>query len=188
MVFAMSANAQRTHNNINRRSAVRSSTTKKTESQKVFTNEVSSYIQNGWGLGYQLRKTIMEDTQVHRVGWNIIGVSYQSSFNMGPADYGLLNFKLLGTHLESYNPGKADWLRIYSDLNLGYSLSYCKIPKFSVWGQNFGGGTETDHFALSEVGIGFQLWDKVTVGYNMQAYYHFPGTSLTHWAKISLLF
>lgn len=187
MTFTMSANAQRTHHNSsNRRSSTVPSS--RTEKQKTFTHEVSLYVQDGWGLGYQFRKTINENTQVLRVGWNIFGLSYQSSFDYGPADYGLLNCKLLGYRLESYSPRKADWFRMYADFNLGYSLSYVKIPKISVMGQTFGGKTETNHFALYEVGIGFQFWDRVTVGYNMQAYYHFPGNNLTHWAKISFLF
>ena len=184
----MSANPQRIHDSSKKRPSARLSARTKTERQKTFTHELSSYIQDGWGLGYQFRKTIKEDTQFQRVGWNIFGVSYQFSFDMSPVDYGLLNFKLLGTHLESYTLGRAHWLRLYADFNLGYSLSYCKIPKTSIYGQTFGGGTVTNHFALSEVGIGFQLWNKITLGYNMQTYYHFPGTDLTHWAKISFLF
>lgn len=86
--------------------------------QKGLTNEINFYIQNGWGLGYQLRKEFNP-----YVGWNVFGFSYMSGFkkNSGPADAGQMNFKLLGAR--GYTPAwKA--IRGYVDLNLGYTLSY----------------------------------------------------------------
>ena len=80
-----------------------------------FTNELGLYIQDGWGIGYQLRREFNQ-----YVGWNIIGVSYMSAFE-SPADVGQFNFKLLGAR--GYTPAWKS-IRGYVDLNLGYTLYY----------------------------------------------------------------
>lgn len=156
-------------------------------------HEVSFYIQDGWGLGYQMRKDINK-----YVAWDVVGVSYMSGFN-SPADYGQVNFKLLGARL--YTPSYEN-CRLYADLNMGYTLAYAKgIGGFSRAGvyipgygymdlddsdDDFDGGTSTSHHFGLDFGVGLQVGKHFTVGYNLN--FVAPGKAKSHWAKLSYLF
>lgn len=174
--------------------------------QKGFTNEVNLYIQDGWGVGYQLRKEFNP-----YVGWNILGVSYMSGFN-SPADAGQVNFKLLGAR--GYTPAWKS-IRGYVDLNMGYTLSYAKgfggsgdYGDYGDWEDYLddwedylddyyypsyaptrAGGSDVNiahHFCL-DFGVGIQVHKNVAIGYNLNFLAGGYKTK-SHWAKISFLF
>ena len=134
------------------------------------TSEVSFYIQDGWGIGYQLRKDFNK-----YIGWNIFGVSYMSGFD-SPADYGQLNLRCLG--VRAYTPAFKSF-RGYVDLNMGYTLSY-----YDRWDMEI-----NHHFGL-DFGLGVQLSKHFAIGYNLN--YSTPveryQNNTSHWARISFLF
>lgn len=139
------------------------------------TNELDFYLQDGWGIGYQLRKDINK-----YIGWNIFGFSYMTGFD-SPADYGKVNFKLLG--VRAYTPAFKSF-RGYVDLNMGYTLSYQKLNGWYDDDMEIG-----HHFGL-DFGIGFQLSKRFAIGYNLNYItpvdYYMDKTS--HWARIAFLF
>ncbi len=145
-----------------------------------FSHEVSFYIQDGWGIGYQLRKDISK-----YVGWNIFGVSYMTGFN-SPADHGWVNFKVLG--VRAYTPA-FNFIRGYVDLNLGYTLTYNDQKGMYYYGRDwyyYDDGTKTKHYFGMDCGVGVQIGRHFTVGYNMN--FLTPDKIKTHWAKISYIF
>jgi len=134
-------------------------------------HEVSFYIQDGWGVGYQLRKDFSK-----YVGWNIFGVSYMTGFN-SPADHGWANFKLLG--VRAYTPA-FKFIRAYIDINLGYTLYYYDQKGW------YDDGIKKKHYFGIDYGAGVQLGRHVTIGYNLN--FLTPDKIKTHWAKISYMF
>ncbi|MBQ9169364.1 MAG: hypothetical protein IJ148_00870 [Bacteroidaceae bacterium] len=134
---------------------------------KPFTHELDFYIQDGWGIGYQLRKDFNP-----YVGWNIFGVSYMSGF-YSPADFGQVNFKLLG--VRGYTPAYRT-IRGYVDLNLGYTLSY-----YDGWD-----GMETTHNFGLDFSVGVQLFKNFAIGYNLN--FLAPDKAKSHWARFAFLF
>ena len=168
-----------------------------TKLEKKTINELDFYLQNGWGLGWQLRKDFNK-----YVGWNIFGISYMSGF-VSPADYGQVNFKFLG--VRGYTPSYK-WIRGYIDLNMGYTLAYGGIgadvddffddfdyDDYYGWGSYYSpGGYDYDndtsvshHFGL-DFGVGVQLGKHFTLGYNLN--FLAPGKVKSHWARIGFLF
>lgn len=167
-------------------------------SEKKFTNELDLYIQDGWGVGYQLRKDFGQ-----YVGWNIFGFSYMSGF-CSPADFGQVNIKLLGAR--GYTPSYKG-IRGYIDLNLGYTLAYADgggfgydpddydyddfdlddfISKYTRASYDYDDGiTVSHHFGL-DFGVGVQLGKHFALGYNLN--FVAPGEVKSHWARIAFLF
>lgn len=136
---------------------------------KRFTNEVSFYIADGWGLGWQLRREFNP-----YVAWNIVGVSYMSGFD-SPGDAGLLNIKLAG--VRGYTPSWK-WIRGYVDLNMGLGINY--------YYNGYTDDTEVNpNFGL-DFGVGVQVHKNVAVGYNLN--FLAPDKAKGHMAKISVLF
>lgn len=129
---------------------------------KRFTNEVSLYIANVWGVGYQLRREFNP-----YIAWNIVGVSYISNFD-DPSEMFTLNIRALGAR--GYTPSWK-WIRGYADLNLGLGVNYYHYD----WDFNFG----------LDFGVGVNVHKKIAIGYNLN-YVASGGTG--HMAKISFLF
>jgi hypothetical protein len=165
-----------------------------TKVEKKTINELDFYLQNGWGLGWQLRKDFNK-----YVGWNIFGISYMSGF-VSPADYGQVNFKFLG--VRGYTPSYK-WIRGYIDLNMGYTLAYGGIGAdvddffddydYYGWGSyyspsdyDYDGGTSVSHHFGLDFGVGVQLGKHFTLGYNLN--FLAPGKVKSHWARIGFLF
>ena len=142
---------------------------------KRITNEISLYLQDGWGLGWQLRREFNP-----YVALNIVGVSFMSGEFAEPANpenFGQFNFKILGAR--GYTPSWK-WIRGYVDLNMGYSLRY-----YQTWRDEY---STTHHFGL-DFSVGVQLHKRVAIGYNLNYitptdYYR----DKSHWARISILF
>lgn len=165
-LFAVSANAQFVKSGGGSNSA---SSDGYYSEPKKFTNEIDLYIQDGWGIGYQLRKDFNQ-----YVGWNIFGVSYMSGF-YSPEQFGQVNFKLLGAR--GYTPAYKS-IRGYVDLNLGYTLCYFE----NYWG----GGTSTSHHFGLDFSVGVQVHKNIAFGYNLN--FIAPDNAKSHWARISFLF
>ena len=128
------------------------------------TNEISLYIQDGWGVGYQLRKDFNR-----YIGWNILGISYMSGFN-SPEDNGQVNVRAFG--FRAYTPSyKA--LRGYADLNLGYTMMY-------------GRRNDPSHYFGLDFSVGVQLSKHFAIGYNLN--FVAPNGGKSHWGRIAFLF
>ena len=167
MAIATSARAQFVGSNSGKSTGFGGSSTSEYSDPKPFTNELNFYLQDGWGIGYQLRKDFNP-----YVGWNIFGFSYMSGFQ-SPADFGQVNFKFLG--VRGYTPAYQS-IRGYVDLNMGYTLVY-----YDTWG---GVGT-SHHFGL-DFSVGVQLHKNFAIGYNLN--FTAPGSAKSHWARFAFLF
>ena len=142
-------------------------------------HEVSLYLQDGWGLGYQMRKDINQ-----YVAWDVIGVSYMSGF-ASPADAGQVNFKLLGGRL---NSPVYENCRLYTDLNLGYTLNYVGEQSITVpYYGTFTTDADTAHSFGLDFGVGVQIGKHFTLGYNLNYITAMDGVK-SHWAKLSYIF
>ncbi len=143
--------------------------------EKKMTNEISVYLQNGWGIGWQLRREFNP-----YVALNIVGVSFMSgeyAEGANPENFGQLNLKVLG--VRGYTPSWK-WIRGYADLNMGYTMRY-----YQTWKDEY---EDTHHFGL-DFSVGVQLHKRVAIGYNLT--YITPADyyrDKTHWARISVLF
>ncbi|MBO5591448.1 MAG: hypothetical protein J5913_00595 [Prevotella sp.] len=131
--------------------------------QKPITNEVDLYIQDGWGIGYQLRREFGK-----YVGWNILGASYMSHFGT-PEDFGVVNVKVLG--VRGYTPAFHS-IRGYADLNLGYSFMYNNHH-------------ESHNFSI-DFSVGVQLSKHIAIGYNLNSLVN--DEAKYHWARFAFLF
>ena len=134
---------------------------------KKMTNELSLYIANGWGIGWQLRREFNP-----YIAWNIIGISYMSGFDYSPADGGALNLRVLGAR--GYTPSYK-WIRGYVDLNMGYSMNYYDMK-----------GIETRHNFGLDFSVGIQLHKNIAIGYNLT--FVAPDKGKSHMARIAFLF
>lgn len=134
---------------------------------KRMTNELSLYIGDGWGIGYQLRREINPYLAV-----NIFGVSYMSGGFHSPDKAGMVNFRVLGAR--GYTPSW-QWIRGYVDLNMGYTLNYFDAHDM-----------ETSHHFGLDFSVGVQLHRKFSIGY--QLIYTAPDGGTGHLARISFPF
>lgn len=155
---------------------------------KCMTNELSVYLGDAWGLGWQLRREINK-----YVALNIVGVNYMAGGWVSPDESGVVNFRFLGAR--GYSPSWK-WIRGYVDLNMGYSLMYenhdsglsSKEKKAyeSITGKKLDDDdVETSHHFGLDFGVGIQLHKRFAVGYNL-TYLTDAGTS--HFCKLSVLF
>lgn len=135
---------------------------------KKFTHEVSLYLSDVWGFGYQLRREFNP-----YVAWNIVGISHITNFDC-PFDSGILNIKALG--VRGYTPSYK-WIRGYADLNMGVGLNYYE----KYWSEE----TEIDANFSLDFGFGVQVHKSVAIGYNLN---YLSNGALGHMAKISFLF
>ena len=190
MAFAMNANAQF----VNAGGSSSSGESQDYEyyegygKDKCMTNELSVYLGDAWGLGWQLRREINK-----YVALNIVGVNYMAGGWVSPDKSGVVNFRFLGAR--GYSPSWK-WIRGYVDLNMGYSLMYenydsglsSKEKKAyeSITGKKLDDDdVETSHHFGLDFGVGIQLHKRFAVGYNL-TYLTDAGTS--HFCKLSVLF
>jgi len=147
-------------------------------SEKGFSHEIDLYIQDGWGVGYQLRHGITSFWAM-----NIISISYMSGFT-SPLEFGILNLRPVGFRF--YTPIYED-IRLYTELNIGYSMSYINQKSTSI--PDVGGinTSETFHFFGLGFTAGIQISKHFAVGYNLEFYKNNNGESIDHWGKISLI-
>lgn len=139
---------------------------------KKFTNEVSLYLSDAWGFGYQLRREFNP-----YVAWNIVGISHITNFDC-PFDSGILNIKALG--VRGYTPSYK-WIRGYADLNMGVGLNYYEY--YDYWEYEKKSDVSVN-FGL-DFGVGVQVHKGVAIGYNLN---YLSNGALGHMAKISFLF
>ena len=137
----------------------------------TLTKQVDMYFQDGWGVGFMLRKEINQ-----YVGWNIIGVSYMSSWYRltGPDKHGLINVRLPGIRL--YSPAYES-IRAYAELNIGYTHEYL------FWDENY----HFNYFGL-DFSAGFQVHKNIAIGYNLTYGVNSGVSFKNHWGKLSILF
>ena len=139
---------------------------------KCMTNELSFYLGEAWGMGWQLRREINK-----YVALNIVGVSYMAGGWDSPDKAGSVNFRFLGAR--GYSPSWK-WIRGYVDLNMGYTLGY----------YDGGKDTETTHHFGLDFGVGIQVHTRFAVGYHrgyVTGYNGGPGGT-SHFCKLSVLF
>ena len=162
---------------------------------KCMTNELSVYLGEAWGLGWQLRREINK-----YVALNIVGVSYMAGGWVSPDESGNVNFRFLGAR--GYSPSWK-WIRGYVDLNMGYTLGYydtgnhlSKEEKAAIKyytgkdADDKDGGVETTHHFGLDFGVGLQLHKRFAIGYHMTYVtgYNGGGGGTTHFCKLSVLF
>ncbi len=133
-----------------------------------YDNALSFYLQNGWGIGWDIRKNFNE-----YIAWDIFGLSYVSGGGFhSPSDAGAINVRVAG--VRGYTPS-IDGFRGYVNLDMGYTGSYFSGYGDTVFSHGFG----------LDFGFGFQ-YKKFTLGYNLS--YCTAGSSTSHWARIGIVF
>lgn len=180
MAFAMNANAQF----VNAGGSSSSGESQDFEyyegygKDKCMTNELSLYLGEAWGLGWQLRRELNK-----YVALNIVGISYMAGGWVSPDEAGVVNFRFLGAR--GYSPSWK-WMRGYVDLNMGYTLGY--------YDQNNGKKDDseietTHHFGL-DFGVGLQVHKRFAIGYHMAYVTGYGGGDggTSHFCKLSVLF
>lgn len=165
MAFAMNANAQF----VNAGGSSSSGESQDFEyyegygKDKCMTNELSVYLGEAWGLGWQLRRELNK-----YVALNIVGVNYMAGGWVSPDKSGYVNFRFLGAR--GYSPSWK-WIRGYVDLNMGYTLGYVAGESYKYSSGGYTVKVETDdytshHFGL-DFGVGIQLHKRFAIGYHM---------------------
>jgi hypothetical protein len=157
---------------------------------KCMTNELSVYLGEAWGLGWQLRRELNK-----YVALNIVGISYMAGGWVSPDEAGSVNFRFLGAR--GYSPSWK-WIRGYVDLNMGYTLGYVgsgsnlsssdkKIMK--SYGIDVPDDDVSHHFGL-DFGVGLQLHKRLAIGYHMGYVtgYGGMGGGTSHFCQLSVLF
>lgn len=167
LAFATTANAQFVKSGGNKTGGGLSSDPEYADSKSV-TNEIDIYLQDGWGLGYQVRGEINQ-----YLGYNAFGVSYMSGF-VSPADFGQVNIRGLGAR--GYTPAYKS-IRGYVDLNMGYTMVYARD-----WWDDI----QTSHNFGLDFSVGVQLHKNFAIGYNLN--FIAPVKAKSHWARIAFLF
>ena len=150
------------------------------------TNELSLYLGEAWGMGWQLRREINKYVAI-----NIVGVNYMAGGWVSPDESGWVNFRFLGAR--GYSPSWK-WIRGYVDLNMGYTLGYTVGKSYKA---SYGGYTvkvesddETSHHFGLDFGVGLQLHKRFAIGYHMAYVTGYGGGDggTTHFCKLSVLF
>lgn len=153
---------------------------------KCMTNELSVYLGEAWGMGWQLRREINKYVAI-----NIVGVNYMAGGWVSPDKSGWVNFRFLGAR--GYSPSWK-WIRGYVDLNMGYTLGYYggDSYKYSVGGKTYRVEKDADtshHFGL-DFGVGLQLHKRFAIGYHMGYVTGYDGMDggTSHFCQLSVLF
>lgn len=130
---------------------------------------LSLYLQNGWGIGYDVRYNFNK-----YVALDIAGINFYSEFD-SPEEWCQLNIRLCG--VRGYTP---NWkmIRGYANFDMGYTMIH-------VDGRR--GPDETHHFGF-DFGVGVQVYKSITVGYNLSCYEAGGDVYKSHWARIGFVF
>lgn len=139
---------------------------------KGYDSVLSFYLQDGWGIGWDIRKNFSQ-----YIGWDIFGISYMSGF-YSPTEAGSINIRLAG--VRAYTPSFSG-VRGYANLDLGYTANYMSV--YDWYGDS---ETEFFHGFGMDFGIGIQ-YKRVTLGYNLN-YFAGDFSSKSHWARIGIIF
>lgn len=134
---------------------------------KGYDNVLSLYLQDGWGIGYDIRKNFNK-----YIAWDIFGFTYMSGF-YSPGDAGTINLRLAG--VRGYTPSTKGF-RGYANLDLGYTANYMSYYDDVKFSHGFG----------LDFGFGVQ-YKKFTLGYNLN-YFVGDGSGTSHWARIGFVF
>lgn len=136
-----------------------------------FDHAVSLFLQDGWGIGYDLRYNFNE-----YVALDVAGVNMHSRFD-SPDDWCQLNIRIGG--LRCYTP---NWnmIRAYTNFDLGYTMIH-------AYGED-----ETHHFGF-DFGVGIQVHKSITFGYNLNCVAennvgNTGSITMSHWARIGFVF
>jgi hypothetical protein len=141
---------------------------------KKLSHEFDIFIQDGWGIGYQLRRELNP-----YVALNILGISYMSDF-CNPKECGLLNIRALGFKL--YTPAYQSF-RIYAGLNLGYTYAYANYEFNNRWYASF-----KEHLFGLDFSTGIQIHKNIAIGYNLNFIKNSNCKGTSHWGNIMFLF
>ena len=149
---------------------------------KCMTNELSVYLGEAWGLGWQLRRELNK-----YVALNIVGVNYMAGGWVSPDEAGVVNFRFLGAR--GYSPSWK-WIRGYVDLNMGYTLGYTVGKSYKYGGYTVKTDDETSHHFGLDFGVGLQLHKRFAIGYHMAYVTGYGGGDggTSHFCQLSVLF
>jgi hypothetical protein len=142
--------------------------------ERKFTGQADFYIQDGWGIGYMLRRELNK-----YAGWNIFGTSFMSGWN-NPRETGLVNVRAMGLRL---NTPDFDGIKLFAEVTPGYSFVYLNKLYMLSWHN-----VAEAHFFGLDFSAGFQIKNKVLIGYNLNYMTNSNGSDMSHWGRISVLF
>lgn len=130
---------------------------------------LSLYLQDGWGIGYDVRFNFNK-----YIALDIAGINFYSGF-ASPEEWCQLNIRFGG--VRGYTP---NWkmIRGYANFDLGYTM---------IHSDGYYGSGETHHFGF-DFGVGVQVYKSITVGYNLNCIAMEGGVGKSHWARIGFVF
>ena len=141
---------------------------------RKYLGQIDFYIQDGWGLGFMLRRKLN-----NYAAWNLLGASYMSGWN-NPRDFGVVNVRVMGLRLTT--PNLSD-NKLFAEVTPGYTYYY-KNHSTSY----FFSDIEDYHCFGLDFCAGIQISNKVTIGYNLNYMTNSWKSELSHWGRISFLF
>ena len=132
------------------------------------------YIQNGWGIGYMFRKQLNK-----YAGWNLFGASFMSGWN-NPREYGVANIRTMGFRL---NTPDFEGVKLFAEVTPGYSVIYRNRLTAYNWKN-----VMREHCFGLDFSTGFQINNRVAIGYNLNYMTNSYYSETSHWGRISYLF
>lgn len=142
--------------------------------ERKYGGQFDVYIQDGWGVGFMVRRKLND-----YAGWNLLGGSYMSGWN-NPREAGIVNVRAMGLRL---NTPDFDGIKLFAEVTPGYSFFYLNQLYMLSW-HNV---AEAHYFGL-DFSAGFQIKNKVLIGYNLNYMTNSYGSDMSHWGRISVLF
>ncbi len=141
---------------------------------RKYFGQFDLYIQDGWGLGFMLRRKLN-----NYAAWNLLGASYMSGWN-NPREFGVVNVRVMGLRLTT--PNLSD-NKLFAEVTPGYTFTYLNKYDWFYW-RNV---AQAHCFGL-DFCAGIQISNKVAIGYNLNYMTNSKGSDTTHWGRISFLF
>ena len=138
-----------------------------------YFGQIDFYIQNGWGVGFMVRRKLND-----YAGWNLIGGSYMSGW-VDPRDFGVVNVRVMGLRLNTPDLGN---FKLFAEVTPGYTYYYKKRSTDYMWNE-----TDDYHCFGLDFCAGFQISNKVTIGYNLNYITNSWMSEMSHWGRISIL-
>ena len=142
--------------------------------ERKYFGQIDFYVQNGWGVGFMVRRKLNDYAE-----WNLIGGSYMSGW-VDPRNFGFVNVRVMGLRLKTPDLGG---FKLFSEVTPGYTFLYKDHPTGYMSSRN-----DEYHLFGLDFCTGFQIGNKIAIGYNLNYLNNTYMSEMSHWGRISVLF
>ena len=111
-------------------------------------------------------------------GWNIYGTSFMSGWN-NPREAGIVNVRAMGLRL---NTPDLDGLKFFAEVTPGYTFVYLNRLNAYSWSS-----VARAHCFGLDFCAGFQIMNKVAIGYNLHYMTNSNCSKTSHWGRLSII-